>query len=139
VGLVEVFEVDTVAMPFINIATRSRVQTGENVLIAGFIVQGSNPRTVVVRARGPSLAAQGVPGVLVNPQLQLFQGGTQLAYNNDWQDANASQITASGFAPSDPAESAIWITLPPGAYTAIVTGVASGTGVAIVEVFASGP
>jgi hypothetical protein len=105
------------------------------VMIGGFVVSGSAPRTVVVRAIGPSLALYGVPGVLQNPQLQLFSGSTQIAYNDNWQDSNAAAIQASGFAPSNPLESAIRITLPPGAYTAIVTGVGGGTGVGMVEVY----
>jgi hypothetical protein len=137
IGIVEVFEVDADSMPLIGIATRGQVQTGNNVMIGGFIVEGSAPRTVVVRARGPSLAASGVTGPLQNPQLQLFAGGTQIAYNDNWQDNDAAAILASGFAPSNPLESAIRVTLQPGAYTAIVTGVGGGTGVAIVEVFTS--
>jgi len=113
------------------------VSTGENVMIGGFVVTGSAPRTVVVRALGPSLATFGVPGVLQNPQLQLFSGSTQIAYNDNWQDTDAAGILASGFAPANPAESAIRITLPPGAYTAIVTGVGNTTGVGIVEVYVS--
>jgi hypothetical protein len=137
VAIVEVFEVDAVATPLINISTRGRVQTGDNVMIGGFIIQGTGPQTVVVRARGPSLAAQGVPGTLSNPTLQLFSGSTVIASNDDWGSAsNAAQIQSSGFAPSDSRESAILITLNPGAYTAIVSGTGNTTGVAIIEVFA---
>jgi hypothetical protein len=136
VGIVEVFEVDAVTVPLINIATRGRVQTGDNVMIGGFIIQGDGPQTVVVRARGPSLAQFGVPGLLANPQLQLFSGPTVIGSNDDWQQAgNANAIQAAGFAPSDNRESAIMMTLNPGAYTAIVSGVGGTTGVAIVEVF----
>ena len=106
-------------------------------MIAGFIIQGDGPQTVVVRARGPSLAQAGVPGVLANPLLQLFSGQTQVGVNDDWGDAaNAAAIQAAGMHPPDPSESAMLVTLPPGAYTAIVTGVQGTTGVAIVEVFA---
>jgi hypothetical protein len=136
VGMIEVFEADQPEVSLVNIATRGKVGSGDNVLIAGFIIQGSGPQQVVVRARGPSLAAQGVPGVLANPQLQLFAGPTPIASNDNWQQAtNAADIQSSGFAPSDPNESAILVTLNPGAYTAIVSGVAGTTGVAIVEVF----
>ena len=113
------------------------MQTGDNVMIGGFVIQGSAPRTVVVRALGPSLAAYGVTGVLQNPQLQLYSGSTQIAYNDNWQDSNAAAILASGFAPSNALESAIRVTLPPGAYTAVVTGVGGGTGVGVVEVYLS--
>jgi sugar lactone lactonase YvrE len=136
VGLVEVFEVDLPSVPLINISTRGQVQTGNNVMIAGFIIQGSGPQTVIVRARGPSMTAQGLPGALANPMLQLFNGQTQIAVNDNWQQAaNAATVQSSGFAPSDPLESAILVTLNPGAYTAIVTGVGNTTGVGIVEVF----
>jgi hypothetical protein len=105
-------------------------------MIAGFIIQGYSPQTVVVRARGPSLAATGVPDVLANPMLQLYSGQTQIGANDNWQDAsNAAAIQASGFAPLDPQESAILVTLDPGAYTAIVSGVGGTVGAAIVEVF----
>jgi YVTN family beta-propeller protein len=138
VGLVEVFEVDHPEVPLINIATRGRVQTGNDVMIAGFIIQGVGQQTVVVRARGPSLAATGVPGVLANPTLTLVRSsdGVIIASNDDWGTAaNAAALQASGFAPADPQEAAILITLDPGAYTAVVSGVGSTTGVAIVEVF----
>jgi hypothetical protein len=136
VAIVEVFEVGGPTIPLINIATRGRVLTGDDVMIGGFIIQGNGPQTVVVRARGPSLAAAGVPGVLLNPSLQLFTGPTQLAANDNWQQAgNAAAIQTAGFAPSETNESAIMMTLNPGAYTAIVSGVGGTTGVAIVEVF----
>jgi hypothetical protein len=136
VGMIEVFEADQPDVPLVNIATRGKVQTGDNVLIAGLIIQGNSPQTVVVRARGPSLTAQGVPGALANPQLTLFRGSTQIGSNDNWQAAsNATDIQNSGFAPSDPNEAAILTTLAPGAYTAIVSGVGGTSGVAIVEVF----
>jgi uncharacterized repeat protein (TIGR01451 family) len=136
VGLIEVFEVDHTEIPLLNIATRGKVLTGNDVMIGGFVIQGSGPMNVVVRARGPSLTETGVPGVLANPHLQLFTGQTQIAVNDNWQDAaNAAQVQASGFAPANPLESAILTTLQPGAYTAIVTGAGGTTGVAIVEVF----
>ncbi len=136
VGIIEVFEVNKPEIPLINIATRGQVLTGGDVMIAGFIIQGNQPQTVAVRARGPSLGSQGVVGPLQNPRLQLFSGQTEIANNDDWGTAsNAAQITSSGFAPSDSRESVILMTLAPGAYTAIVTGVGGTTGVAIVEVF----
>ena len=137
VGIVEVFEVDRFDLPLLNISTRGRVLIGAEVMIGGFIIHGNAPRTVVVRARGPSLSAQGVPGVLPNPVLQLYRGQDQIAVNDNWQTAaNHLTLAASGFAPADPLEAAILVTLAPGAYTAIVTGVSGGTGVGIVEVFA---
>ena len=136
IAIVEVFEVDAPNTPLINISTRGIVQTGDNVMIGGIIIEGTGPQTVVVRARGPSLAALGVPGTLANPQLALYSGQTAIASNDNWGDApNAAAITASTFAPTNPNEAAILMTLQPGAYTAIVTGVGNTTGIAIVEVF----
>ena len=140
VGIVEVFEVDAPAVPLANISTRGQVLTGNDVMIGGFVITGTSPQTVVVRARGPSLIPFGIPNALANPMLQLVRSSDQvtLATNDNWQSAaNAAAVTASGFAPSNPLESAILITLSPGAYTAIVTGAAGGTGVGIVEVFAT--
>ncbi|MBK7660284.1 MAG: hypothetical protein IPJ28_14640, partial [Betaproteobacteria bacterium] len=137
VGIVEVFEVDLPEVPLINIATRGQVLTAADVMIGGFIIQGDGPQTVIVRARGPSLAAAGVPGALQDPVLQLFAGVTSIGLNDDWQsDTNAAQVLSRGFAPSDARESAMLVTLPPGAYTAIVTGKNLSTGVGIIEVFA---
>ena len=121
-----------------NISTRGEVLTGNDVMIGGFVVQGTGPQTVVVRARGPSLVPFGITNALANPTLQLVRSSDQsvLATNDDWQSAaNAADITASGFAPSDSHESAILMTLQPGAYTAIVSGAGGATGVGIVEVF----
>jgi len=137
VGIIEVFEVDHPEIPLINISTRGQVLTGDNVMIGGFVIQGSSPQTVIIRASGPSLAAAGIASPLANPVLQLFSGQTVIASNDDWGTAaNAATLSASGFAPGNALESAILITLAPGAYTAIVTGAGGSTGVGIVEVFA---
>ena len=91
---------------------------------------------MIIRARGPSLAQFGVPGLLANPQVTLYSGQTQIGFNENWGDApNATAIQASGLAPSDPNEATLMVTLQPGPYTAIVTGAGGGTGIAIVEVF----
>jgi hypothetical protein len=137
VGIVEVYERDRIDIPLTNISTRGQVLTGNDVMIGGFIIEGNLPKTVLVRAVGPNLANFGVTGVLANPTLQLFSGQTVIASNDDWQTAsNAAAIQATGLAPVSPLESAILITLQPGAYTAIVSGANGGTGVGIVEVFA---
>jgi YVTN family beta-propeller protein len=140
VGLVEVFEVDHPENPMAGISTRGFVSTGDGVMIGGIIIQGDAPQTVIVRARGPSLASQGVANPLANPLLQLVASDGTVLANDDWQSAgNAAQIQSSGFAPADPRESAILVTLNPGAYTAIVSGVGGATGVGLVEVFAVSP
>ncbi len=117
-----------------NIATRGDVLTGENVMIGGFIIGGSANKTVAIVATGPSLAASGVANPLANPTLTLVRSSDQtvIATNDDWQtDANAAQLQASGFAPSDPREAGILVNLPPGAYTAIVSGVGNTTAVSV--------
>ena len=137
VGIVEAFEIDSPESPLINISTRGMVLTGDDVLIGGFVVQGNAPQTVLIRARGPSLTAFGVTGALSNPMVSLYSGQTLVASNDDWGNAgNVVDIQATGNAPTDSRESAILITLNPGAYTAIVSGAGGATGVGIVEFFA---
>ena len=128
-----------------NISTRSFVQTGDNVMIGGFIVQGSAPKRVIVRALGPELTQYGVPNALANPTLELHDStGALIASNDDWQHTiiggiihnnQARDIIASGLAPADGRESAIIADLPADSYTAIVRGVNNMTGVALVEVY----
>ncbi len=157
IGLVEVFDADDDATnsQLVNISTRGPVQTGANVMIGGFVIDGSAPKTVMVRGRGPSMVAAPflVPGALANPLLRLFSGQAVIAENDNWQDSpscagcgGAAQIIATGLDPCRPnpgqssappgctSESAILITLNPGAYTVHLTGI-GGTGVGLVEVF----
>ena len=132
-----------------NISTRSFVQTGNNVMIGGFIVQGTQPKTVIVRAIGPELTPFGVPDVLADPALELHDvTGALIASNDNWQTTvmggiittnQVSAIQNSGHAPTQPSESAIIATLQPGNYTAIVRGVNNTTGNALVEVYDLGP
>jgi hypothetical protein len=116
-----------------NISTRLPVQSGENVLIGGLIVVGQTPKRVIVRALGPSLTAFGVSGAMEDPTLELYQGNALLAMNDDWKDAQESEIAATGIAPGDNREAAIVRTLPPGNYTAVLRGRNDTTGVAILE------
>ncbi|MFL6541553.1 MAG: matrixin family metalloprotease [Chthoniobacterales bacterium] len=120
-----------------NISTRVQVGTDAHVMIGGFIVQNAS-KPVLVRALGPSLTASGVAGVLPDPVLELHDGnGANIATNNDWKDdpAQAQQISATGIAPPDDRESAIYATLTPGNYTAIVSGHNGTSGVGLVEVY----
>lgn len=119
----------------LNISTRLRVQTGDAVLISGFIITGSEPKTVMIRAIGPTLSAAGVPGALQNPTLTLFQGAAQLEANDDWFESQAEEKRATGLQPTFSTESAILRTLPPGSYTAVVRGKNGTTGVGVVEVY----
>jgi CSLREA domain-containing protein len=118
-----------------NISTRLRVETGDNVLIGGFIVAGTQPKKIIVLAIGPSLP---FPDKLLNPTLELYQGNTLLDSNDDWQQsANKQAIIDSGVAPTNDLESAIVATLPANnsQYTAIVRGVSSGTGIGVVQAY----
>lgn len=119
----------------VNISSRGRVQ-GNDPMIAGFVISGTEPKTVMIRALGPTLSAFGVDGVLANPRLQIFQGAQPVAENNDWRfNQNAPAIAATGMAPTQNAESAMLITLDPGAYTAMVRDEGGGSGIALVDVY----
>jgi hypothetical protein len=119
----------------LNISTRLRVQTGDSVLISGFIITGSEPKTVLIRAIGPSLTGAGVPEALQNPTLTLFQGNTQLEANDDWFETRGDEIRATGLQPVFSTESAILRTLAPGSYSAVVRGKNDTSGVGVVEVY----
>jgi CSLREA domain-containing protein len=121
----------------LNIATRLRVQTGDNALIGGFIITGSDPKQLVIRGIGPSLA-QFFSEPLPDPTLELYQGDTLLATNNDWKESQA-EIEATGLQPSNDLESAIVRTLVPGNYTAIVRGNGNLTGIGVVEAYDLNP
>ena len=146
IGLVEVYDLGTNSTSILgNISTRSLVQTGDNVMIGGFIVQGIQAKRVIVRAIGPELSQYGVPNPLPDPTLELHDAnGRLIASNDNWmatiiggiitQDQVAA-IRDSGHAPSDARESAMIVDLPPGNYTAIVRGKNIIIGVALVEVY----
>ncbi|HSP45511.1 MAG TPA: hypothetical protein VLO30_05925 [Chthoniobacterales bacterium] len=126
----------------LNISTRARVDTGDNVLFGGFIIgSATNTSKVIVRALGPSLTAFGVPGALADPTLELHDGnGVTIATNDNWKvnDLGGSQqaeVEATTIPPANDFESALVRTLAPGGYTAIVRGKNNGTGVALVEVY----
>lgn len=118
----------------VNISTRMRVGSGDNVLIGGFIVNGSQSKTVIVRAIGPSL---GIADALQDPYLELHgASGNGIASNDDWQSGTqVNELVASGVAPTNPNEAAMIVTLAPGSYTAIVSGYNNSGGVALVEVY----
>ena len=149
----------TASAQLINLSTRGAVGTGDNVMIAGFIIGGTTPVPVLIRGRGPSMSGAPffVPGTIANPLLQIFSGSSFIAENDNWQQSQQAEIIASGLSPCEPnpgqgsappgcaQESAIIVTLQPGAYTAILRGVGGGsfslppdtasTGVGLVEVF----
>ena len=140
IGLVEIYDTNqAVDSQLANISTRGFVQTGDNVMIGGFILGGSSNNTgVVVRGIGPSLAQFGLSNALADPTLELRDSnGMLLIANDNWQDdpASAAQLTAHGLAPQDPLESGIFATLPPNAFTAILAGKNGGTGIGLVEIY----
>jgi hypothetical protein len=136
IGVVEAYDLDQLNnSKLANLSTRGFVETGDNILIGGFITGNRNGDiNVLVRATGPSLAGR-VPNPLSDPTLEIHNSnGTTLAINDNWQDTQKPEIEKTGIPPTDPLESAIVASLPVGAYTAIVRGV-NGTGNALVEVY----
>jgi hypothetical protein len=134
VGIVEVYDAD-VGTPYLaNISTRAPVGAGDFRAIGGFIVEGTEPKQVLIRARGPTVeVAEELR--LPNPNVRLFDSGGEIAQNDNWGTAdNAAAIFDTGLAPTNDNESAILITLDPGPYTAIVNGI-GGSGIGIVEVY----
>jgi hypothetical protein len=132
------------AARLINVSARTRVGSGADILIAGFVIQGAVAKQVLIRAVGPTLAGFGVPGVLADPQLALYRQGssTPLQQNDNWlQATNAAQIglasaQVGAFSlPANSKDAAILVTLEPGAYTAQVSGVGSTTGTALIEIY----
>ena len=125
-----------------NISTRALVGTDAAVEIGGFIVTGPADKSVVIRAIGPSLQADGspLPGTLTNPRLELHgPAGELIAQNEDWRDSQEAEMIASGLAPLNDRESALTATLSPGAYTAVVQGAGGETGIALVEIYDASP
>jgi sugar lactone lactonase YvrE len=145
VALAEVYQVGTGSANLINISTRASVGTGSAVEIAGLVVQGSQPVTVLIRAVGPTLAQFSVSGVLAKPTLSVVDAsGNTIATNTGWStNSNAAAIATTAAAvgafalPSGSADCALLLTLQPGSYTAIVSGVGGTSGVALVEAYQS--
>jgi autotransporter-associated beta strand protein len=136
IGVVEVYDLaQEVSARLANISSRGLVETGDNVMIGGFIA-GNQAMQVLVRAIGPSLTQFGIANALADPTLQLHNSnGAVIAFNNDWQETDAAAIAATGIPPPHIKESAIVATLAPGPYTAIVRGLNDTSGVALVEVY----
>jgi Matrixin len=141
VGLFELYDLGTNGGRAGNISTRGEVLGGDNVLIGGTIIGGTETKTVVVRAIGPSLGEAGIANPLSNPSLDLYDSnGAILQSNDDWQQGpDAATITELGLAPMNSKESALYAILNPEAYTAIVQGVGGATGVGLVEVYDISP
>ena len=143
IGLVEVYDLSQAVLSKLgNISTRALVGTGNDIVIAGFILGNNSGGTrIVVRGIGGSLSVFGVPNPLANPTLELRDNNAAiLASNDNWQDdaSQAAELTAAGLAPTNANESGIAITLGPGQYTALLSGVGNTTGVGVVEVYDRG-
>jgi sugar lactone lactonase YvrE len=125
-----------------NISTRASVQTGQGVTIGGFIVTGTDNKTVVLRGLGPTLGQPpfNISGVLADPTLQLFDSsGNPFWFNDNWKDTQQAQIQSTGLAPANDLESAIFQVLAPGSYTAVLSGKNGTTGIGLVEVYDISP
>ena len=153
IALVELFDTDTAqagtaefdAQPkLFNVSARAQVGTGENVLIAGFVINGNVPRHLLLRGVGPTLTNFGVTGVLLDPQLKLFDNaGKIIAENDDWSTApNPGAILAAngtmlGTLTLDARDAVLLVTLAPAAYTVQISGVNGTSGVALIEIYDS--
>jgi hypothetical protein len=137
--LVEAYDLNPFATSKLaNISTRGLVQTGDNVLIGGFVAGPSNaaPATVLIRGIGPSLSSSAVPNPLQDPTLELHDGnGAKLRANDNWKDTQQADIEATGIPPSDDRESAILVDIAPGPYTAILAGSSGTSGIGLVEIY----
>ena len=140
VGMIEVYDLSqAVPAKLANISTRAFVGTGSDIVIAGFILGGSSGNDrVVLRGIGPSLTGSGVANALADPNLELRDSnGALIRSNNNWQDdpAQAALLSGASLAPTNTLEPGIAETLPPGQYTALLSGLNNGTGVGLVEVY----
>lgn len=118
-----------------NLSTRGFVQSGDNVMIGGLVIEGPAPKTVVIRAIGPSLSAHGVANALADPNVQVFSGQTLVRSNDNWADDARAAELPSALVPGHAAEAALVITLEPGPYTAIVRSADASTGIGLIEAF----
>jgi hypothetical protein len=137
-ALVEIYDVSSDSpSQLANLSTRALVESQDQVEIGGFIVGGTGNSNVIIRALGPSLANLGVPNPLADPVLEVRnKDGSLLKSNDNWKDdSNASQVSGNGLAPRDDLESALYLSVPPGEYTAIVSGAGGESGVGLVEVY----
>jgi hypothetical protein len=135
-ALVEAYDLDPTDSALANISTRGQVGIGDDVMIGGFIVGGQDPTNLLVRALGPSLAKSGIESPLSDPVLEIHDASGSLIMSNDnWRTTQESEIAATGIPPANDLESAIFLSLSPGSYTAIVHGQSDSTGIALVEVY----
>lgn len=135
-ALVELYDVNPASSQVSNISTRGQAGAGSNVMIGGFIVGGSDPTQVLIRALGPSLVPFGISGALADPVLEVYDGSGNLLFSNDnWRATQAQEISATDLAPTSDREAAVLATLIPGNYTALVHDARFSTGVGLVEAY----
>ena len=132
----QVFRVSALPAQALNISGRARVETGQGVVISGFIVTGAAPKRVGIRGIGPSLANFGIPSALADPVIRLNRGdGSLVMANDNWKNTQQAEITGAGLAPANDQEAALIATLTAGNYSAIVSGKNGGTGITLAEVY----
>jgi hypothetical protein len=140
-GVVRIYPTHSIPLPspapksLANVSTRMMVGTGDNVEIGGFIIKGTKPKKVAIRAIAPSLSQYGVPGSMADPVLELHDGGGAIVTSNDNWNSYRQVVLSSGLAPADEHESVIISTLAPGNYTAVLRGLRNTTGVALFELY----
>ena len=141
IGIFELYDLHATGGRTGNISTRGQVLGGDNILIGGFIIGGSEAKTVITRAIGPSLGEAGVANPLSDPTMDLRDSNGDLVQSNDnWQQGSDAQtISNDGLAPTDPRESALLSTLNPGSYTVLVSGANGATGIGLVEIYDTSP
>jgi PKD repeat protein len=138
--LAEVYDLDSTGGRIVNIAARAQISTGDGVLIAGFAISGNAPKQVLLRGIGPSLTSLGISGALARPQIDLFHGTTRIDHNEGWGGGDALQKAfaktgAFTLGDTNSKDAALLVTLDPGTYSVVVSGVGGSTGVALVEVY----
>jgi hypothetical protein len=138
VVLVEAYDTGgTSGARLVNVSARNRVGTGDDILIAGFNISGTGGKQLLIRAVGPKLGAFGVTGFLVDPKLEVYSGTTKLVENDNWTSDLSATFSAVGAFSLDASsrDAALKTTLQPGSYTVQVSGVANGTGEALIEIY----
>ena len=143
VALAEIYDASDaytdLSLRFTNLSARTRVGTGGDILIAGFALAGTSPKTLLIRAIGPALAQFGVAGFLADPVLEIYRDARLIADNDNWPGTSDLQNSAAAvgafFLPINSNDAAVILTLPAGPYTAQVRGAKDTTGVALIEVY----
>ncbi len=136
VALPEIYDLLDGGLQLSAVGTRGFVSTGDNVMLGGFILTGSESVSLLIRGLGPSLANAGLSRVLTDPNLELYDANGQLIFLDDnWKDTQEEEIIATGLPPTDDRESAMVVTLVPGAYTAVLSGIDSTTGIGFLQLY----